>query len=118
MVTASGASPRASDQSAADAWGSRSTIALSTPASLPATARWTATVVLPAPPFSLTIERTFILATPHIVDNATGLQRKVATCQQRWCRRPQSVQGGNQAPSVTLEMKGGLSPPSFRDFRQ
>src|SRR3954451_24819630 len=98
MVTASGASPRASDQSAADAWGSRSTIAVSTPESLAATARWTATVVLPTPPFSLTIERTFTSSTPSIDDNAARLQSQEVHCQLHSNPKTAAFAVGNNVP--------------------
>jgi hypothetical protein len=58
-------------------------IAVSIPDSLAATARCTAIVVLPAPPFSLTIASTFTQTfLASVVDNATDIQREGATRQQ------------------------------------
>lgn len=51
---------RLSDQLAAEAWGSRSKMAVFRPRCSATTARWMARVVLPAPPFWLIIANVFI----------------------------------------------------------
>src|SRR5581483_3245849 len=71
-TTAGVSAVRRSFQLVALAWGSRSITATALPAALAATAKWTASVVFPAPPFCEMIAIVFM---------CTNLHEELFTCQ-------------------------------------